>query len=227
MKLLDLRIVSSRDLKFSPGGFHGSVPIEAYEVSQPGFAADERIRRYFSAEGLAGDRLDAAVAQFSREALQHAQRALQHAYALDRLGSSVSPEELRNMRLPAQRQWTGMADSHATGLKTELHSLHTQLAAIWSSGDDSTAMNREAMRIDDPVQFARVAAVLLRQVRDLNRHTGDLFASSGKTLNEANLNASIRTIMDTIPLEQAEDVVAFTTRFSRFERDQQISAQTR
>ena len=87
-ELLDLRIVSSRDFKFAPGGFHGAVPIEAYEVSQPGFAADERIRRYFSAQGLSGDRLDAAVAQFSREALQHAQRALQHAYALDRLGSS-------------------------------------------------------------------------------------------------------------------------------------------
>jgi DNA-directed RNA polymerase specialized sigma24 family protein len=226
-QLLDLRIVSSRDLKFAPGGFHGSVPIEAYEVSQPGFAADERIRRYFSAEGLSGDRLDAAVTQFSRDALQHAQRALQHAYALDRLGGSVSADELRTMRLPAQKEWTGMVDSHATGLEAELRSLHAQLATIWSTGDEPAAMNREGMSIDDPVQFARVAAVLLRQVRDLNRHTGELFASSGKTVNETNLNASIRTTMDTIPLEQAEDVVAFTTRLSRFEKNQQISAQTR
>jgi RNA polymerase sigma factor (sigma-70 family) len=226
-ELLDLRIVSSRDLKLTAGGFHGSVPIEAYEVSQPGFAADERIRRYFSAQGLSGDRLDAAVAQFSRDALQHAQRALQHAYALDRLGDSVSADELRTMRLPAQKEWTGMVDSHATGLEAELRSLHAQLAAIWSTGDEPAAMNREAMSMDDPGQFARVAAVLLRQVRDLNQHTGELFASSGKTVNETNLNASIRTIMDAIPLEQAEDVVAFTTRLSRFEKNQQISAQTR
>jgi RNA polymerase sigma factor (sigma-70 family) len=226
-ELLDLKIVSSRDLKLTAGGFHGSVPIEAYEVSQPGFAADERIRRYFSAQGLSGDRLDAAVAQFSRDALQHAQRALQHAYALDRLGSSVSAEELRTMKLPAQKEWTGMVDSHATGLEAELRSLHTQLAAIWSTGDEPSAMNREVMSMDDPAQFARVAAVLLRQVRDLNQHTGELFASSGKTVNETNLNASIRTIMDTIPLEQAEDVVAFTTRLSRFEKNQQTSAQTR
>ena len=114
-ELLDMRIVSSRDLKLSPAGFHASVPIEAYEVSQPGFAADERIRRYFSAEGLSGDRLDTAVTQFSRDALQHAQRALQHAYALDRLGSSVSAQELRSIKLPAQKEWTGMVDSHATG----------------------------------------------------------------------------------------------------------------
>ena len=120
-----------------------------------------------------------------------------------------------------------MVDSHATGLETELRSLHTQLAEIWSTGDEPGAMNREAMGMDDPVQFARVAAVVLRQVRDLNRHTGELFASSGKTVSEANLNASIRTIIDTIPLEQAEDVVAFATRLSRLERSQQISAQTR
>jgi len=159
--------------------------------------------------------------------LQHAQRALQHAYALDRLGGSVSAEELGTMRLPAQQEWTGMVDSHATGLDAELRSLHAQLAAIWSTGDEPATMNREAMSIDDPVQFARVAAVLLRQVRDLNRHTGEFFASSGKTMGNTNLNASIQTIMDTIPLEQAEDVVAFATRLSRLERSQQISAQTR
>ena len=120
-----------------------------------------------------------------------------------------------------------MVDSHATGLEGELRSLHVQLAAIWSTGDEPAAMNREAMSIDDPVQFLRVAAELLRQVRDLNRRTGDFFASNGKTMSDANLNASIQTIMDTIPLEQAEDVVAFSTRLSRLERSQQISAQTR
>ncbi len=226
-ELLDLRIVSSRDLRFASGGRHGSVPIEAYEVTQPGFAADERIRRYFSAEGLSGDRLDAAVAQFSRDALQHAQRALQHAYALDRLGSSVSAQELRTVGLPAQKEWTGMVDSHAAGLEMELRSLHAQLASIWSTGDEPATMEREVMSIDDPVQFARVAAVLLRQVRDLNRHTGEFFASNGKTMSDANLAASIQTIIETIPLEQAEDVVAFATRLNRLEKGQEVSAQTR
>jgi DNA-directed RNA polymerase specialized sigma24 family protein len=226
-ELLDLRIVSSRDLRLAPGGSHGHVPVEAYEVTQPGFAADERIRRYFSVEGLSGDRLDVAVAQFSRDALQHAQRALQHAYALDRLGSSVSAPELRTVGLPAQKEWTGMVDSHAAGLETELRSLHTQLASIWSTGDEPATMDREAMSIDDPVQFARVAAVLLRQVRDLNRHTGEFFASNGKTMSDTNLAASIQTIIETIPLEQAEDVVAFATRLNRLEKSQQVSAQTR
>jgi hypothetical protein len=120
-----------------------------------------------------------------------------------------------------------MVDSHATGLEAELRSLHAQLAEIWSTGDEPMPISREAVSIDDPVQFARVAAVLLRQVRELNRHTGEFFASSGKTMSETNLDASIQTIMDTIPLEQVEDVVAFTTRLARLQRNQHIFAQTR
>jgi DNA-directed RNA polymerase specialized sigma24 family protein len=226
-ELLDIRIVSSRGSKLIPGGLHGSAPVEAYEVTQPGFAAGERIRRHFAAQNLSGDRLDAAVAQFSIDALQHAQRSLQHAYALDRLGSSVSVDELHAMSLPAQKEWTAMVDTHATGLEAELRSLHAQLAAIRFTGQRPAILHHEAMSIDDPAQFARVAAGLLAQVRDLNRRTGESFASNGKTLGDANLDASLKTIMDTIPLEQAEDVVAFTARLNRLERSQQASAKAR
>ncbi len=225
-ELLDLRIRSSREIKVPAGDPHRSSVVEAYEVTQPGFAADVRIRRKFAANGLSGERLDAAVAQFSRDALHHAQRALQHAYALDRLGSSVSTAELRTVRLTAQQQWTAMVNDHAAGLETELRSLYGQLAEV-SADAEPAAFNKEAMRIDDPGQFANIAGLLVRQVRDLNRQTGEFFTSSGKPLSDTNLNASTRTIMDTIPLQQAEDVAAFAIRLGRLERDQTISAQTR
>jgi DNA-directed RNA polymerase specialized sigma24 family protein len=226
-ELLDLGILSSGELKVPVGPPHRSMPVEAYEVAQPGFAADARIRAKFAASGLSGERLDAAVSQFSRGALQHAQRALQHAYALDRLGSSISAAELRTMRLTARQQWTGMVNDHAAGLETELHSLYRQLAEILPAGAEPSTINRETMSIDDPVQFAKIAGQLVRQVRDLNRQTGEFFTASGKTLSDTNLNASVRTIMDTIPLQQAGDVAAFAMRLGRLERDQKISAQTR
>jgi len=225
--LLDLRILSSGELKVPIGRPQRSMSVEAYEVAQPGFAADARIRAKFAATGLSGQRLDAAVEQFSRDALQHAQRALQHAYALDRLGSSISPAELRTMRLTARQQWTGMVNGHAAGLDTELRSLYGQLAEILPAGAEPAAVNKETMRIDDPVQFATIAGRLVRQVRDLNRQTGEFFTSSGKTLSDTNLNASVRTIMDTIPLQQAEDVAAFALRLGRLGIDQKNSAQTR
>jgi hypothetical protein len=226
-ELLDLRILSSGELKVAVGAPKWSMPVEAYEVAQPGFTADARIRAKFAASGLSGERLDAAVSQFSRDALQQAQRALQHAYALDRLGSSISAVELRTMRLTARQQWTGMVNDHAAGLDTELRSLYGRLAEILPAGAEPPAVNKEMMRIDDPVQFAKIAGRLVRQVRDLNRQTGEFFTSSGKTMSETNLNASVRTMMETIPLQQAENVAAFAMRLDRLERDQKISARTR
>jgi hypothetical protein len=214
---LDLGIVSSREIMV-PSGSKRSAPVETYEVTQPGFAADMRIRGYFQAKGFSGGRLDAAVALFSRDALQHAQRALQHAYALDRLGSSLSADELRTVRPAARQEWTVMVKNHATGLETELRALHGQLAEIMLAGAEPAAANAEVnaagMSIDEPAQFAMRASQLLGHVRRLNRQAGGLFASSGKAMSDTNLNASLQTIMDTIPRQQAEDVAAFAVRMS-------------
>ena len=214
---LDLRIVSAREIAV-PSGSKRSALVEAYEVNQPSFAADMRIREYLQAKAFSGGRLDAAVALFSRDALQHAQRALQHAYALDRLGSSLPVDDLHSIRAAAQQEWTGMVKNHANGLETELRALHGQLAGIMlargTADDADTVISAEAMSIDRPAQFALRAGRLLAQVRQLNRQTGELFASSGKTMSDASLNSALLTIIDTIPLRQAEDVSAFATLLS-------------
>ena len=214
---LDLRIVSSRDMMI-PSVSRRSTAVEAYEVTQPGFAADMPIRGYFQTKGLSGARLDAAVALFSKDALQHAQRTLQHAYALDRLGSSLSADELRSIRPEAQQEWMGMVKNHAAGLEAELRALQAQLAEITLTGAapaaPNTEFNAEGMSIDKPVEFAIRADRLLGQVRKLNRQVGELFTPSGKTMSDTNLNASLQTIMDTIPLQQAEDAAAFAILLS-------------
>jgi hypothetical protein len=79
------------------------------------------------------------------------------------------------------------------------------------------------MSIDEPAQYAMRTGRLLEQVRKLNRQAGELFTSSGKTMSGTNLNASLQKIMDTIPLQQAEDVAAFAVRLS----GQTSAAQTR
>ena len=221
---LDLSIASDREIMV-PSASKRSTVVEAYEVSQPGFAADVRIRGYFQTKGLSGGRLDAAVALFSRDALEHAQRALQHAYALDRLGNSLSADELRSIPPAIQQEWTGMVKNHATGLEAELRVLHAQLAEITLAGaaGANTDFNAEGMSIDEPAQFAIRAGRLLGQVRKLNRQTGELFTSSGKTMSDTNLNASLQTIIDTIPLQQTEDVAAFAMQLS----GQTSAAQTR
>ncbi len=57
---------------------------------------------------------------FSHDALEHGQRALQHAYALDRLGRALSASELRSVSLASQQQWTEMLHQHASDLEEQL-----------------------------------------------------------------------------------------------------------
>jgi DNA-directed RNA polymerase specialized sigma24 family protein len=226
-QLLDLRLVSSREIKVPFSGSNRSTPVDAYEVTQPGFAGDLRIRSYFQARGLSGQPLDAAVAQFSKDALQHAQLALQHAYAVDRLGSSLSAEEMRAISLNTRKEWAEMVNHHATELAAELHTLRDQLAEISSMAAGPSAPKTDGMGIDDPTQFAKRSGLLLRQVRELNGQVGEFFTSSGRAASQENLNASLQTIMDTIPLQQAEEVVEFAARLGSSAGGKKIATQTR
>jgi DNA-directed RNA polymerase specialized sigma24 family protein len=226
-ELLDLRLASSREIRIPSSGANGVPAVDAYEVTQPGFAGAALIRSYYEAKGLGGQRLDEAVAQFSRDSLQHAQRALQNAYALDRLGSSLSAEELRAISLSAQKHWAEMVKSHATDLETELRTLHTELAEISYADAQHSGLNTNAMSIDDPAQFAKTASLLLHQVRELNRQVGEFFTSSGKSTSQSNPVPSLQTMMDTIPLQQAAELAEFAGRMATSADGRNSSAQTR
>jgi hypothetical protein len=116
---------------------------------------------------------------------------------------------------------------HANDLASELRSLHAQMAEISSAGSELGAPDTGAMGIDDPAQFAKTSSLLLRQVRELNRQVGEFFTSSGRTANQENLNASLRTIMDTIPLRQAEEIAEFAARLGSSPGGKKIATQSR
>ncbi len=118
-----------------------------------------------------------------------------------------------------------MVINHATDLESELRSLHSQLAQIASAG--VTPSISEKMRMDDPEQFARAAGLLLQQVRALNRQVGDFFTSSGKPTSSETLDASLKTIMDTIPLQQAEEIADIAVRLVGTADGKKAAAQTR
>ena len=118
-----------------------------------------------------------------------------------------------------------MVNRHAQELATELRLLHAQMAEISSAGPAAT--DTGGMSIDDPAQFARTSSLLLRQVRELNRQVGEFFTSSGRNASQENLNASLRTIMDTIPLRQAEEIAEFAARLGSTPGGKKIATQSR
>jgi DNA-directed RNA polymerase specialized sigma24 family protein len=212
--LLDVRIAAAGHVQARARGSIRPGHIEAYEVGQTRFAGDEPVRRFFEDSGLTGDALNQAVDKYSLDALAHAQRALQHAYALNRLGSAVSGDELRSIDEPSQRRWTEMVDAHARGVRGELRALRDQLAGPWPHASEELKAQESAIEIANSSQYAQAAQRLLEQVSALNQHMGELFTANGRPDGAVNQEGLIRTIMGTGALNESSAITEFATRLS-------------
>lgn len=212
--LLDIQLTSAANQQ----GIHPSrrlqrsTPINLYDLSQSKPPSDPLLRHHFEARGLSGSALDAAVTRFSREALEHGQHAVQHAYALDRLGSAITQTELRAVSLSAQRQWTGMVAEHAAALESQLTALHDQLATLTPLTPEAPHLERTGSpAIDDPAQFSQAAESLSRQVQELNQKIGDAFASTPEARpleaqSSADTTALLFSIQTSLPLHDAAEM---------------------
>jgi DNA-directed RNA polymerase specialized sigma24 family protein len=215
-QLIDLKLVSPRDVSTQVSANRRShlEGASVYELGQGKSAADETLRKYLQGKGLTGEALTSAVGQFSRDALQHAQRALQHAYDLDRLSAALSSAEDSSLSAASQQQWTQMVEKHASDLETELRGLDAQLAEIVPSAGNLREPRNEIASIENRTDFSRAAGQLLRQARDLNQQVGDFFTSNAVAAGQADHDPPFSTTMDTVPVHQAEEMARFATKLN-------------
>jgi DNA-directed RNA polymerase specialized sigma24 family protein len=215
-QLLDVQLASSRNMAMSTpaGRMQAAKSLSVYDLSQTKPVADEVLRRYFQAKGLSGEKLDSAVVQFSHDALEHGQKALQHAYALDRLGSAFPSAELRSISVLSQQQWMEMVAQHATALEFQLTVLHEQLAPISPADIQPPPAGDAATQINTPPQFARAVDQISRQTQELNRKIGSAFASSPSGQAQSDMNSLVNATQNPIPLHEAEQISRFARRLN-------------
>jgi DNA-directed RNA polymerase specialized sigma24 family protein len=215
-QLLDLRLITPPDVLERASGAKRVIPEDTnvYDVGQAKPVVDAILRKYLQAKGVPADQLDSAAGQYSHEALQRAQRALQHAYALDRLGSALSATERKAIAPSSQQQWTEMVHKHATDLEEQLRALHGQLAEIVQPSIESPNARASLVRIENPDQFTRAADQLLHQTQDLNSDVGRLFTSNASVEKQPAQNSRLTTTMNAIPLRQAEEITRFAVELT-------------
>jgi DNA-directed RNA polymerase specialized sigma24 family protein len=219
-QLLDLKLVSQHELqaravtstKTRLGDSH------IYEVAGTKPVADSIVREYFQSKGLHGNQLDSAVEHYSYEVLGHAQRALQNAYALKRLGAALSAQELRSIGASSQRLWTTMVYNHATDLQGQLATLRGQLFEI-VPGDSSLATTQPpSLDIANPEEFNRKVSALLMQTQELNSDMGRLFTSNDSGSKQSPRDLSVLIMSNAIPLAEAEEVERFAVALNQSEQ---------
>lgn len=210
-QVLDVELVSPHGAHLHPGTpqiVSGGASV--YEINEAKSAADATLRTYFQAKGLAGEQLNSAAGQFSHDALEHAQRSLQHAYALDRLGVALSAAELPVINQTSLQQWTEMVDKHAYVLEDQLRALHGQLQDVL--GEDSREAVGDPIQINDPAQFKQTTDHLLHLTQDLERDVGGAFTSNGSGDAPSGQDAQLTHIVRVIPLREAEEIARFAAK---------------
>ena len=212
-QLVDVQLTLRRDIRMSLPVARAIKPDvgNIYTVSQGAAPADALLQRHFSAQGVSGERLNTAVAQFSQQALEHAQASLQHAYALNRLACSFSQSDLQSLSPRARRMWADMAARHASILESELRMLDDLLAQIEPSS---------SLRPDDlivlPVQnasgFARASTELLGQTQKLNGTIGDAFVAGAAGKAQLDPEDLVSAVARAVPLRAARELAALAFR---------------
>jgi hypothetical protein len=213
-RLLDLKLFSPHELRMHTSHAAQSSATRVYEIDQSRSAADALLRKHFEAKGLSGEHLDSAVVTFSHNALEHGQRALQHAYALDRLGRALSTSELQSVSLTSQQQWTEMVHQHASDLEQQLAALHDQLGELSTSATALPNADAGSVLIATPLQFGQASNRLLQQVQELNRRVSNVFAPGTSGEDQTSQDDSVDAIIKVIPMQQAREINSFAMELS-------------
>jgi DNA-directed RNA polymerase specialized sigma24 family protein len=226
-QLLDVRLVSPQDVIRAAKTTQAIAgAISTYDLGETKAPADAALRGYFQAKGLSGEPLDAAVQAFSREALGHAQRALQNASALSRLGNVFPATEPRSVSLSSQQQWSEMAAMHAAALEVELRGLHDQMARLSPSRQEFQSASNADAAIGDPPAFARAANQLLVKTQSLNRNVGSEFASGqSPDAPPADIDSLVVITNNAIPLQEAAKVTSFAVQLNSAVKTAQVNRQ--
>jgi hypothetical protein len=213
-ELLELKLFSPRELRMHASRAPQTSTTRLYEINQEKSAADTTLRSHFQAKGLSGEQLDSAVVTFSHDALEHAQLALQHAYALDRLGRALSATELGSVTRASQQQWTEMLHQHAFALQEQLLAIRAQVSQLSTSAAEIPETPGGSVPIGNPLQFSQAAGQLLQRVQELNRQVSNGFASGSAGEAQASQNDLVAGIIKVVPLHLSTQIKSFAMELS-------------
>ena len=170
------------------------------------------VRNALLARGLKGAALQNAEQEFAASALSHGQTALQHAYALDRLGTILRHSGQSSLNADARLKWTQMAERHAAAALTELEVLRLQLDSV--STGIAAIPSVAAPAIADAAAFARASADLRLKAQTVNEQVVELFAGSAADLAAGQAPESVAHLRSTLPVAEAGQMRSFAVRLT-------------
>ncbi len=207
---VDFQIYSDRDA--ASAAQRGKVLPQELVGATTDAPAAAFVRDALLARGLKGEALQSAEQEFRTSALAHAQTALQHAYALDRLGTILRRNGESSLNSDARVKWAQMVERHSTAAVTELEVLRLQLDSV--SARIVEVPSVDANGIADATGFARTSWDLRAKAQSVNEEVVKLFAGSTADLSTVQARESIDRLRAALPLAEADRMRSFAARLT-------------
>jgi hypothetical protein len=170
------------------------------------------VRDALLARGIKGTALQNAEQEFAASALSHARTALQHAYALDRLGTILRRTSESSLDPDARVKWTQMVERHSTAALKELQALRLQLDSAFPGIAGTPSV--DVQEIKDAAAFARATSELRLKAQSVNEEAVGLFAGSAAGLSAAETRESIGRLRTALPVAEANRMHSFAGRLT-------------
>ena len=207
---VDFQIYSVRD---AASAAHHDKTVRQELLGGTGDApAASLVRDALLARDLKGSALQNAEQEFRASTLAHAQIALQHAYALDRLGTILRLNGQLSLSSDARAKWARMVEQHSRAAAKELQVLRLQLDSI--SVDIAPIPSVDSHVIEDATAFARTSSDLRAKAQFVNEEVVKLFAGSAADLPTAQVRESIARLRAALPLVEAARMSSFAARLT-------------
>jgi hypothetical protein len=98
------------------------------EIAGNSIAAAPELRSYFVSRS---ERVDEEIRQYASRMVRRSHQAMRHLYALKRLSSQFSAEELRALNTEARSKWLALIRKHAQAFQAENASLRKELEPVF------------------------------------------------------------------------------------------------
>jgi hypothetical protein len=211
---VDRIVLEVRTVAQASEGMHRPKSVPQETITAGGEApAAPLVRAACAKRGLTGEAQLNAETEFSAAALAHAQSALQHAYALDRLGRIVATPDASSLTPDARLKWTQMVKDHSSKARDELQSLRAQLNSL------GIATPTMSSSLNDPVTdlagFVRAAGELRVGAEAVNRRVIDLFAGRAVNIAPDQVQDAIANLLGELPIEDAGRLDSAAARLAK------------
>jgi DNA-directed RNA polymerase specialized sigma24 family protein len=198
-----------RSVKEAATAVHrGTEPSQELVGSASDAPATSLVRDALVARGLKEPALKNAEQEFAASALSHAQAALQHAYALDRLGNILERADGASLDSDSRVKWAQMVDRHSAEASAEFQALRLQLNSVAASS--SSIPSVDVLGIADAAQFVHATADLRIKAQSVNEEVVKMFAGSTANMPPMQAKESMARLQTALPIVEVGRIHSFS-----------------